>query len=308
MELRPNAIVRQILIDPVTGSASGVSYVDAETRQLRRVSANVVVICASTIESVRLLLNSACPKHPNGIGNSSGLLGRYFMDQVPCLVFGSVPGSSGFELVDGTSPADNHGGMYIPRFQNLDRRDYPAFARGFNVQGIAGRAPVPDGHPAMFGFMGQGEMLPYYENRVTVSPQKNDAWGIPAPHIELSMRDNERNMLRSQLDTIKEMVKAAGWSIDFAASLLGLDDPDNVLPNATWFERFMFPPHHSEKSMALGAAIHEWGGARMGIDPRNRCSTNSNQCWDAKDVFVTDSSCFVTNGTCGPLSPPWLSP
>ena len=93
MELRPNAIVRQILIDPVTGSASGVSYVDAETRQLRRVSANVVVICASTIESVRLLLNSACPKHPNGIGNSSGLLGRYFMDQVPCLVFGSVPGT-----------------------------------------------------------------------------------------------------------------------------------------------------------------------------------------------------------------------
>ena len=299
MELRPNAIVRQILIDPVTGSASGVSYVDAETRQLRRVSANVVVICASTIESVRLLLNSACPKHPNGIGNSSGLLGRYFMDQVPCLVFGSVPGSSGFELVDGTSPADNHGGMYIPRFQNLGRRDYPAFARGFNVQGIAGRAPVPEGHPAMFGFMGQGEMLPYYENRVTVSPQKKDAWGIPAPHIELSMRDNERNMLRSQLDTIKEMVKAAGWSIDFAASLLGLDDPDNVLPNATWFERFMFR-RSFRKSMALGAAIHECGGARMGIDPAKSVLNKFNQCWDAKNVFVTDSSCFVTNGTCGP--------
>ena len=299
MELRPNAIVRQILIDPVTGSASGVSYVDAETRQLRRVSANVVVICASTIESVRLLLNSACPKHPNGIGNSSGLLGRYFMDQVPCLVFGSVPGTSGFELVDGTSPSDNHGGMYIPRFQNLGRRDYPAFARGFNVQGIAGRAPVPEGHPAMFGFMGQGEMLPYYENRVTVSPQKNDAWGIPAPHIELSMRDNERNMLRSQLDTIKEMVKAAGWSIDFAASLLGLDDPDNVLPNATWFERFTFR-RSFRKSMALGAAIHECGGARMGIDPAKSVLNKFNQCWDAKNVFVTDSSCFVTNGTCGP--------
>ena len=104
---------------------------------------DVVVICASTIESVRLLLNSACAKHPNGLGNSSGLLGRYFMDQIPCLVFGSVPGSDGFELVDGTSPANNHGGMYMPRFQNLDRRDYPAFARGFNIQGVAGRAPVP---------------------------------------------------------------------------------------------------------------------------------------------------------------------
>ena len=192
MELRPNSIVRQVIIDPSTGKATGVSYVDAETRQVRIASANVVVICASTIESVRLLLNSGCAKHPNGVGNSSGLLGRYFMDQVPCLVFGSVPGSSGYELVDGTSPANNHGGMYIPRFQNLDSRNYPGFARGFNVQGMAGRAPVPDGSPAMFGFMGQGEMLPYFENRVTVSSTKRDAWGVPVPHIELSMKDNER--------------------------------------------------------------------------------------------------------------------
>jgi choline dehydrogenase-like flavoprotein len=299
MELRPNAIVRQIIIDPASGKASGVSYVDAGTKQLRSVSANVVVICASTIESVRLLLNSACAKHPNGVGNSAGLLGRYFMDQIPCLVFGSVPGNDGFELVDGTSPADNHGGMYIPRFQNLDRRDYPAFARGFNIQGIAGRAPVPEGHPALFGFMGQGEMLPYYENRVTVSRQKKDAWGIPVPHIELSMKDNERKMLRCQLDTIKEMVRAAGWSMDFAASLLGLDDPDNVLPNATWFERFMFRQSF-RKSMALGAAIHECGGARMGDDPAKSVLNSYNQCWDAKNVFVTDSSGFVSNGTCGP--------
>jgi choline dehydrogenase-like flavoprotein len=299
MELRPNAIVRQVIIDPASGKASGVSYVDAETKQLRSVSANVVVICASTIESVRLLLNSACAKHPNGVGNSTGLLGRYFMDQIPCLVFGSVPGSDGFELVDGTSPADNHGGMYIPRFQNLDRRDYPTFARGFNIQGIGGRAPVPEGHPALFGFMGQGEMLPYYENRVTVNPHKKDAWGIPVPHIVLSMKDNERKMLRCQLDSIKEMVRAAGWSMDFAASLLGLDDPDNVLPNATWFERFMFR-RSFRKSMALGAAIHECGGARMGDDPAKSVLNSYNQCWDAKNVFVTDSSCFVSSGTCGP--------
>jgi len=301
MELRPNAIAKQISIDPATGKATGVAYVDANTRQLRNVSANVVVICASTIESIRLLLNSACVKHPDGVGNSSGLLGRYFMDQIPCLVFGSVPGSErfGFEIVDGTSPADNHGGIYIPRFQNLDRKDYPQFARGFNIQGMAGRGYVPEGHPAMFGFMGQGEMLPYYENRVTVNHKKKDVWGVPVPHIELSMRENERKMLRCELDTIKEMVQAAGWSVDFAASLLGLDDPDKVLPNATRFERFMFR-RSFRKSMALGAAIHECGGARMGDDPGKSVLNAYNQCWDAKNIFVTDSSCFVTNGTCGP--------
>ena len=63
-------------------------------------AANVVVVCASTIESIRLLLNSACAKHPGGIGNSSGMLGRYFMDQLPAMVFGTVPGSEGFELVE----------------------------------------------------------------------------------------------------------------------------------------------------------------------------------------------------------------
>jgi choline dehydrogenase-like flavoprotein len=299
LELRPNAVVKRINIDPASGKARGVEYIDAISRQVRNVSANVVVVCASTIESVRLLMNSACARHPGGVGNSSGLLGRYFMDQVPCLVFGSAPGADGFELVDGTSPADNHGGLYIPRFQNLDRNDYPEFARGFNIQGMAGRAFVPPGAPALFGFMGQGEMLPYYENRVTLNPRKKDAWGVPVAHIELSMRENERKMLRAELDTIKEMVRAAGWSIDFAASLLGLDDPDKLMPNAGWFERFMFR-RSFRKSMALGAAIHECGGARMGSDPAKSVLNEYNQCWDAKNVFVTDSSCFVSNGTCGP--------
>lgn len=299
MELRANAIARRIEIDPATGKATGVAYIDATSRELKSASANVVVICASTIESIRLLLNSACSRHPDGVGNSSGLLGRYFMDQVPCLVFGSIPGHHGFELVDGTSPANNHGGLYIPRFQNLGRKDYPAFARGFNIQGIAGRIPVPEGQSAAFGFMGQGEMLPHRENRVTVNRNRKDAWGVPAAHVQLSMRENEQKMLGAELDAVKEMVRAAGWSIDFAASLLGLDAPEGLMPNATWFERFMFR-RSFRKSVALGAAIHECGGARMGNDPATSVLNSLNQCWDAKNVFVTDSSCFVTNGTCGP--------
>ena len=130
MELKPNAIAKQLDIDPNTGRATGVTYVDATTKRSHQVSANVVVICASTIETIRLLLNSACAKHPNGVGNASGTLGRYFIDQCPCLVFGTVPGNDGWELVDGTSPEDNHGGAYIPRFQNLDRVTHPRIQAG----------------------------------------------------------------------------------------------------------------------------------------------------------------------------------
>jgi choline dehydrogenase-like flavoprotein len=221
------------------------------------------------------------------------------MDQCPCLVFGFVPGKDGWELVDGTSAADNHGGIYIPRFQNLDRITHPNFKRGFNIQGMIGRGYVPEGSPSLFGFMGQGEMLPHYENCITLDPSKKDAWGIPAPRVTLRMTDNERNLMRFELDTIKEMVRTCGWGIDFAGSALGLDDPDNILPNGGWFERFMFRKSF-KKSMGLGASIHECGGIRMGNDPKKSLLNSYNQCWDANNVFVTDSSCFVSGGTCGP--------
>lgn len=298
-ELSPDAVVKQINIDPATGKATGAAYIDRRTNRLCTVSASIVVLCASTIESIRLLLNSACTKHPNGVGNSSGLLGRYFMDQCSATVFGSVPGSSGWELVDGASAADNHGGIYIPRFQNLDRITHPDFARGFNIQGVIGRGYVPEGHPALFGFMCQGEMLPHFENCVTLNRKRKDAWGIPVPHIKCSMTDNERKLMRFELDTIKEMVKAFGCAIDFAASALGLDDADQALPNDNWFSRFMFRKSF-KKSLGMGSAIHECGGARMGDDPGKSVLNPYNQCWDANNLFVTDPSCFVSNGTCGP--------
>ncbi len=299
MELRPNAIAKQLDIDPNTGRATGVTYVDAMTKQNHHVSANVVVICASTIETIRLLLNSACAKHPNGVGNSSGTLGRYFMDQCPCLVFGTVPGNDGWELVDGTSPEDNHGGVYIPRFQNLDRVTHPDFKRGFNIQGMAGRGWVPEGGRAVWGFMGQGEMLAHPENSVTVDRKRRDAWGIPAPHVAIRMTENEHKVMSCEVDTILEMAKAMGWEIDFAACALGLRNDDKLLPNAGWIERSLFRMSY-RRSLGLGAAIHECGGARMGEDPTKSVLNAYNQMWDAKNVFVTDSSCFVSGGTCGP--------
>ncbi len=299
MELKPNAIARQIDIDSNTGRATGVTYVDAVTRRSHHVSANVVVICASTIETVRLLLNSACAKHPNGVGNSSGTLGRYFMDQCPCLVFGTVPGNDGWELVDGTSPEDNHGGAYVPRFQNLDRVTHPRFKRGFNIQGMAGRGWVPEGSRAVWGFMGQGEMLARYENSITLDRKRRDSWGIPVPHIAVRMDENEREVMQCEVDTIMEMADLMGWELDFAACAIGLLNRGKLLPYASWFERTLFRMAY-KRSLGLGASIHECGGARMGDDPAKSVLNAYNQMWDAKNVFVTDSSCFVSGGTCGP--------
>lgn len=298
LTLQPDAVVKCIDTDPTTGRATGVTYVDRETGRLQRIEANVVVLCASTIESVRIMLNSAGGRHPEGLGNSSGTLGRYFMDQTNGMVFGTVPGHFGWEGVDSQSPADNHGGFLIPRFQNLNGRSHPDFVRGYNIQGLAGRIPVPDSVPTLFGMTAQGEMLPHADNRISLGRRK-DAWGIPVADVRIALRDNERTMLRNQMDTMMEMVRAKGWNIEMAASVLGVENPDSLMPHDSWFERLMFRLSY-KKSIGLGSAIHECGGARMGNDPSTSVLNAHNQCWDASNVFVTDSSSFVTNGSVGP--------
>ena len=302
LDLRTDAVVKQILIDPETGKATGVSFIDRNTHEEHQVFAKVVVLCASAIESVRLLLNSACSRHPNGVGNSSGLLGQYFMDQTPSMVFGRVPGSMGWEY-DDSVPQDPFsrpaGGIYIPRFANLDRATYPDIVRGFAYQGVIGRNFVPEGHPALFGLMGFGEMLARRENCITLDRHKKDAWGVPAVRIQCTLGQNDTRLLREQLRCIKEMVVSCGLKIDFAGSALGLDDPAAAMPEAPLLDRWLFRLSF-KTSMALGAAIHESGGARMGDNPATSVLNPYNQCWDAKNVFVTDASSFVSIGTVGP--------
>ena len=298
---RTDAIVREIVVNEKTGRADGAIFVDRVTRAEHRVFADVVVLCASGIESVRLLLNSASADHPDGLGNSSGVLGRYFMDQTPSLLFASDPKRRGFEIVN-PAPDDPYyapvGGIYIPRFQNVDNVTHPDFARGYGIQGTIGRLPVPDGEPAAVGLMGFGEMLPYYDNRITVHSKRVDAWGIPVPNIKLSITDNERALMREQVRGLRELAEACGYRVNFAASTLGLDSR-KVWPDAGALSRLIFRVG-IRMSLSMGAAIHECGGARMGTDPARSVLNEHNQCWDVPNLFVTDASCYVSNGAVGP--------
>ena len=302
LTIRTDAIVKRITCDAATGRATGAEFIDRLTRKTETVSASVVVLCASTIESVRLLLNSASEKHPGGMANSTGLLGRYFMDQCPSQIYGTLPGVKGWELDDSAPPDpfyEPSGGVYIPRFQNLDSVTNSKFKRGFAFQGAIGRGRVDDDRPAIFGIMGFGETLPYYENRVRLSSWRKDAWGIPAAHIQCSFGSNERELLQEQVRSLREMVELCGYKIIFSGSTLGLENEKEVFPDADWLSRFMFRKSF-KKSMAIGAAIHECGGARMGDDPAKSVLNSYNQCWDVKNLFVTDGSCFPSSGTVGP--------
>jgi len=302
LTVRTNAVARRIVTDQITGKATAIEFVDGTTRRRESAAASVFVLCASTIESVRLMLNSASPKHPAGLGNSSRLLGRYFMDQCPSQIYGTVPGVTNWELDESAvrdpfyAPA---GGVYIPRFQNLDPATTSQYKRGFAFQGAIGRGVVPQGHPAIFGLMGFGEMLPYFDNCIALNARRQDFWGIPVAHITCRLKENERELLRAQARSILEMVDSCGFKVIFSGSTLGLDNKKDAFRDADTLSRLFFRASF-KKSLTVGAAIHECGGARMGNTPEESVLNRFNQCWDAQNVFVTDGSCFPSSGTVGP--------
>ncbi|WP_308196344.1 GMC family oxidoreductase [Paenarthrobacter sp. TYUT067] len=303
LTIRTDAVVHKVTMNRKTGRADGVLFIDRLSKKQQHVTADVVVLCASTIESVRIMLNSATEGHADGLGNSSGMLGSYFMDQTPSLLFGTDPARPGYEVVN-PAPEDPYypavGGVYVPRFDNLTSvgKQETAYARGWAVQGTIGRIPVPEGAPGVVGLMGFGEMLPYRSNRITIDPRRKDAWGIPAPRIKLEITENERHLMRAQVAGLKEMALSAGYTINFAGSALGLDSK-KIWPNVDPVSRAIFRLGF-KKSLAMGAAIHECGGARMGNDPATSVLNEFNQSWDVPNLFVTDASSYVSNGAVGP--------
>jgi len=199
LTIRTEAEVVRITTDDATGLATGAVFVDRNSRREHRVFADTVMLCASTIESIRLLLNSGTSRHPNGLGNSSGILGRYYMDQTISVGFFDAPGFPGT-----WDPADHAladpfygvpGGILIPRYENLGTEHETGFKRGISFQGLGGRFPVPEGKGAAFGLGGSGEMLARFDNHVRLSLRK-DKWGMPLPFIDLSMGENDCILLK----------------------------------------------------------------------------------------------------------------
>ena len=233
----------------------------------------IVVLCASAIESVRILLNSECERHPSGVGGATGHLGRYVCDHVTCIQGGIVPDSD----VDPEAKKDNYdyggGGLYIPGVHDEQR----GFSGRYGVQVMIGRGSA---NWAMFA---QGEMQPRYENRVTLDAKIKDAWGIPAARIECSHSENDIKMAMHMTQMLPRIALAGG---------LGL-----ARKRGSILYRSLRPLVFMKYgALRPGGAVHEMGGARMGDKPENSVLNSFCQCWDADNVFVTDAACFLYPG------------
>ena len=283
LTLRPFSVVHSIIYDAKQNKATGVRVIDAQTNKMTEYFAKIIFLNAGTINTTLILLNSTSPQFPNGLGNTNDVLGHYLMDHN---YRGRINATyEGFQdkYYYGRRPT----GIYIPRFRNIGNDVQKDFLRGFAYAAGASRSigtlsnervgtPFKEQltEPGAWGIWmtGMGECLPYYENKVTLSKDKKDQWGIPQAEIDCEYKTNELNMLKDILNSGAEMLQNAGFN--------------NI--------------EVTDTKEAPGLGIHEMGTARMGKDPKTSILNEHNQIWNVKNAFVTDGACMASNACQNP--------
>ena len=304
VDLITNAMAREVLTNK-EGLATGVSYVDKTNLQEYRVNARVVILAASTCETARLLLNSKSVRHPNGLANSSDVVGKYLHDSTGAGMGGIIPEFLNRKRYN----EDGVGGMhvYTPWWLNNKKLDFP---RGYHIEygggmgmplygfnwGIEdtngrflvnGKKKEPGGYGkslkedvrylygAEIGMAGRGESVASIHNYCEIDPNTVDKYGIPVLRFNVRHSSYEINQAKHMKETFKEILHNMGavitWGLeneDNASNEWGLDNPGNV--------------------------IHEAGTARMGNHPKSSALNKWSQAHDCKNLFCVDGSQFVS--------------
>ncbi|MEC5147722.1 GMC family oxidoreductase [Chitinophaga sp. 212800010-3] len=308
VDLYTNAMVREVLTDN-NGLATGVAYIDKTDMQEYSVNARVVVLAASACESARLLLNSKSAKHPNGLANSSGVVGKYLHDSTGSSRGGFLP-----QLMDRKRyNEDGVGGMhvYIPWWADNKKLDFargyhiefgggmhmPSYGYGFGMEGMNGKYPGKDGkakpaggygaslkddyrrfYGASIGFAGRGECIAREDNYCEIDPNVVDKFGIPVLRFHYTWSEHEIKQAKHMQDTFEQIMHEMG-AIPAGAkpgpeTNYGLENP--------------------------GRIIHEVGTTRMGDNPGKSVLNKFNQAHDVKNLFVVDGGAFVSQADKNP--------
>jgi len=285
MTLRPFSIVHEVIYDEKSGKATGVKLIDAETKETHVYKAKIIFLCASTIASASILLQSKSERFPNGLGNDCGELGHNIMDHH--FHVGARAIAEGYE--DKYYKGRRPGGIYIPRFRNLGGdSDSKDFIRGYGYQGGASRSSTselvaelkygPELKEAILkpgawnvNLLAFGETLPDHSNRMYLDYDKTDEWGLPTVTFDADFGENELAMRKDMQEQAIKMLEAAEFN-----DIQGYDNTEG---------------------RAMGLGIHEMGTARMGHDSKTSVLNKYNQVHNCTNVYVTDGS-FMTSSGC----------
>ncbi|HYP16197.1 MAG TPA: GMC family oxidoreductase [Opitutus sp.] len=300
LDILTDAMAREITLDE-HGRATGVAYIDKRTGRDVHVRGRIVVVAASACESVRLLLNSKSPRFPNGVGNSSGLVGKYIMDTVGASVGGQIP------LLENTPPMheDGAGGMHLYSPWWLYQQQAAGklgFARGYHIelgssgrqmpgmhtfagiefatQGSYGRTFKEDARRYYGSFVslaGRGEMIPNEKSFCELDPEVKDKWGLPVLRFHWQWSEHELRQVAHMRETFAAIVQEMGGTVRRSP--------------------FTAPRAYIARG---GEIIHEVGGAIMGTDPAKSVTNQWGQTWDTKNVFLTDGAPFCSNADKNP--------
>ncbi|TMM52000.1 GMC family oxidoreductase [Maribacter algarum] len=286
MTLRPNSIVFEVVYDKDKRKATGVRIVDTETKEIIEFKSKIVFLCASSMASTSILMQSKSEAFPNGMGNASGELGHNIMDHQ--LGSGATAKIDGYEdkYYSGRRP----NGIYIPRFRNVNSKSEKVdFIRGYGYQGGAGRSDyrtmvaeaaygqdlkkaILEPGEWRINLLGFGEVLPYHENKMYLNHDKLDKYGLPTIVFDAEFKENEKLMKKDWIIQAQEMLEKSGFK--------------DV--RATYRDSYM------------GGGIHEMGTARMGRNPKTSVLNKYNQLHEVPNVFVTDGACMTSAGNQNP--------
>nr|WP_309670885.1 GMC family oxidoreductase [Gemmatimonas sp.] len=294
-----DAMVRDVTLD-AQGKATGVHYIDKLTRADQHVTAKVVVLAASACETSRIMLNSKSTMFPNGIANSSGVVGKYLMDTVGAGLSAQIPRLESLPPVNEDGTAGIH--MYMPWWKYGDQKaGKMSFARGYHIEFGGGRG-MPG--PGIFGglesftqgaygkkfkeearryygsfmyFDGRGEMIPNEDSYCEIDPVAVDQWGIPVLRFHWKWSEHEIQQAAHMHATFAEIIGKMGGTVQGTVQTDG------------------------NKAIAAGGSIiHEVGTVRMGSDPKTSVLNEFGQSWDVKNLYVTDGATFVSNADKNP--------
>jgi choline dehydrogenase-like flavoprotein len=284
LTVQPFSVVHSVIYDEKQQKAIGVRVIDANTKQATDYFAKIIFVNASALNTNLILLNSTSNRFPNGLGNDSGVLGKYICHHnYRASMGGEIEGFRG-KYYKVTKPAE----CIIPNFRNIHKQDTD-FLGGYVIFSGAYREKLSDrgieptigadfkeaiSEPGGWGaymYM-QGETIPKETNHVRLSKDQKDQWGIPLLVTSVDYDDNDQKMIKDFLEQGKAMMEAAGFK------------------NINTFVNEWAP----------GLDIHEMGGVRMGRDPKTSLLNEWNQLHACKNVFVTDGACMTSTGNQSP--------
>ena len=302
IDIVANAMAREVLTNK-EGLATGVSYISKEDMMEYQVSGKIVILAASACESARLLLNSKSQRHPNGLANSSNVVGKYLHDSTGASVSGILP-----ELFNRKRyNEDGVGGLHVysPWWLDNKKLDFPrgyhieywggmgqpAYGFGFNIENLNGKYVVngkqkeAGGYGASLkedyryfygagvGMAGRGEAIPLESNYCAIDPGTVDKYGIPVLKFNVKWSEHEIRQAKHMKETFKEILHNMGAVITWGANdneknMWGLNPPGNI--------------------------IHEAGTVRMGADAKTSPLNKWAQAYDCKNLFCVDGSVFTS--------------